>query len=345
MVLSIGTSERVTDRYSFFERSKKLDKNKNSVAKRPGDWEDYIYVPNGFFDIVFLPYLPMLIAHFMTYMYGLYTILAGQVMMNTVIASTCFAFWSGFGGSCGAHRLWCHRAYKAKWPLRVFLMIGQTISTLNHIYTWVLVHRTHHKFSDTDADPHNVSRGFVFCHMGWVVKREHPLVKIKSETVNCDDVMADPIARFQYKFYYPLYALFGVAMPCAFNYYIVGDTLFNSFLIGVLVRSCVAMHATAFVNSAAHMFGDKPYNNKINSSENSIVAYGCVGEGYHNYHHAYPWDYGIGEQGNWFNLGKLFLDIMYSIGQAYSLKQASPEMIMSSREKAKLKKCDFESTY
>lgn len=66
------------------------------------------------------------------------------------------AFFSGFGGTCGAHRLWTHRAYKAKAPLRLFLMICQTMSTLNHIYTWTLVHRTHHKYSDSDADPHNV---------------------------------------------------------------------------------------------------------------------------------------------------------------------------------------------
>lgn len=153
-------------------------------------------------------------------------------------------------------------------------------------------------------------------------------------------------------------------MPTAVNYYLVGESLYYSFLIGVLgepaiisfantannyslllVRACVAIQSTAFVNSAAHMFGDKPYNSAISSSENSIVAYGCVGEGYHNYHHAYPWDYGIGEQGNWFNLGKAFIDIMFMTGQAYDLKQASPDMISKSRAKASAKACDLEENY
>lgn len=31
---------------------------------------------------------------------------------------------SGFGVTAGAHRFWCHRAYKAKLPLRILLMLA-----------------------------------------------------------------------------------------------------------------------------------------------------------------------------------------------------------------------------
>lgn len=41
------------------------------------------------------------------------------------------------------------------------------------------------------------------------------------------------------------------------------------------------LHSTFFVNSAAHMFGDKPYDKDIKPVENSYVTYGCLGEGYH----------------------------------------------------------------
>ena len=34
-----------------------------------------------------------------------------------------------------------------------------------NIYYWVRDHRVHHKYSDTDADPHNSHRGFWFAHM------------------------------------------------------------------------------------------------------------------------------------------------------------------------------------
>lgn len=46
----------------------------------------------------------------------------------------------------------------------------------NCMYVWVRDHRQHHKYSDTDADPHNASRGFFFSHVGWLMSKKHPLV-------------------------------------------------------------------------------------------------------------------------------------------------------------------------
>lgn len=66
---------------------------------------------------------------------------------------------SGQGITAGAHRLWAHRTYKAKLPLRIILAVFQTLAFQNHIYEWVRDHRVHHKFTDTDADPHNAKRG------------------------------------------------------------------------------------------------------------------------------------------------------------------------------------------
>lgn len=34
----------------------------------------------------------------------------------------------GLGITAGAHRLWAHRAYKAKWPLRLILMLFNTLA-------------------------------------------------------------------------------------------------------------------------------------------------------------------------------------------------------------------------
>lgn len=38
-------------------------------------------------------------------------------------------------------------------------MIFQTFSFQQSIYDWARDHRVHHKFTDTDADPHNSKRG------------------------------------------------------------------------------------------------------------------------------------------------------------------------------------------
>lgn len=46
-----------------------------------------------------------------------------------------------------------------------------------------------------------------------------------------------------------------------------------------------------------------------------------MGEGYHNYHHTFPWDYRASELGNYaFNWTVLLIDFFAKIGWAYELK-------------------------
>ena len=103
------------------------------------------------------------------------------------------------GITAGSHRLWCHKAYKAKLPLRIILCVLQTLSFQNSIYEWCRDHRVHHKFTDTDADPHNITRGFFFSHMGWLMMRKHPDVAKMGKLVDMSDLEADPVVQFQKK--------------------------------------------------------------------------------------------------------------------------------------------------
>lgn len=68
------------------------------------------------------------------------------------------AYAGGFGITAGAHRLWTHRSYKAKLPLRILLVMLNTMSYGMKILEWARDHRVHHKYSETDADPYNVKR-------------------------------------------------------------------------------------------------------------------------------------------------------------------------------------------
>lgn len=66
----------------------------------------------------------------------------------------------------------------------------------------------------------------------------------------------------------------------------------------------------------------------INPTENLAVAVMSVGEGWHNYHHVFPWDYKAAELGNYkFNFTTAFIDLFAKIGWAYDLKTASTELV------------------
>ena len=79
-----------------------------------------------------------------------------QCKWQTLIWALILLVWSGIGVTGGVHRLWAHRSYKAHWTIRTFLMLAFSTANQGSIYHWARDHRTHHKFSETDADPHNV---------------------------------------------------------------------------------------------------------------------------------------------------------------------------------------------
>lgn len=79
------------------------------------------------------------------------------------------------------------------------LKYNQSIIFQNHVYEWARDHRVHHKYSETDADPHNATRGFFFSHVGWLLVRKHPDVKEKGKAIDMSDLSADPLVMFQKK--------------------------------------------------------------------------------------------------------------------------------------------------
>lgn len=64
------------------------------------------------------------------------------------------------------------------------------------------------------------------------------------------------------------------------------------------------------------------------------VAIVAMGEGWHNYHHVFPWDYKAAELGDYaFNTTTFLIDMFAKIGWAYDLKQPSPELVRKVAEK------------
>ena len=58
-----------------------------------------------------------------------------------------------------------------------------------------------------------------------------------------------------------------------------------------------------------------------------LVSMLAMGEGFHNYHHTFPYDYGTSEWGYTLNTTTKLIDLMAWIGQAYDLRSASPETV------------------
>lgn len=238
---------------------------------------------------------------------------------------------SGYGVTVGAHRLWAHRSYEAHFIFRLWLMITNSICYQGSIYSWAINHRLHHAYSETNADPHNSSRGFFYSHIGWLLLKKHPDRVEAEKRVDASDLWDDPLVRFQHRCD-PFYAFYMVFFfPGQVAYYCWGEDYWNGVLVAGSLRYCTVLHFTFLVNSAAHLWGNRPYDSNSVAAESPIVTALAGGEGWHNYHHKYPFDYASSEFGimvQW-NPSKLFIDIMANMGLAWGRKRATSAWAMT----------------
>jgi stearoyl-CoA desaturase (delta-9 desaturase) len=257
--------------------------------------------------------------------YGGYQVFLGNCHWYTLLWA--LALWpiSGLGITAGAHRLWAHRSYKASYGLRVGLMLCNSVANQGTIYHWARDHRVHHKHAETDADPHNAKRGFWFSHVGWLFVKKHPDVVTAGARLSYADLAEDSVVMFQ-RSVDPWFAL---AMCFLMPAYVASvgweEDFWRALWVAGTLRYVAVLHFTWCVNSLAHMFGDRPYDKRIHATENAFVSVVAIGEGWHNWHHKYPFDYAASEFGwdkqrNW---TKVFLDMMGVMGLATDFKRAT----------------------
>ncbi|UXI16216.1 dihydrolipoyl dehydrogenase [Sarcoptes scabiei] len=259
-------------------------------------------------------------------LYAIYLVLLEARLLTILFAILVYAV-SIFGITAGVHRLWSHRAYKAKLPFRIILAIFNSMAYQNSIYVWARDHRVHHKYSETDADPVNIERGFFFSHIGWLLCKKHPDVARFGLRLDLSDLKSDPVVYYQHKFYHLSVLIFFLIIPTIIPWYFWNESLLISLVVCVVLRYTLALNSTWLVNSVAHKYGNRPYDINIAPTENKFVAFLTLGEGYHNYHHTFPWDYSTSEWQWNLNPTTIVLDLLSKTGLVYDLRSASKEII------------------
>lgn len=228
-----------------------------------------------------------------------------------------FMYASGMSITGGYHRLWAHRAYEAALPLRIFYMLFGSMALQNSILVWTSMHRVHHKnVDDVDHDPYSIKRGFWFAHMGWML-RDYPSQKL--DLGNVQDLQKDPVVMFQHKHYLGIALFMNIGFPALIGSFF-GDA-WGFLMVAGLLRLVVNHHFTFFINSLAHMWGRRPYTTENSARDNDLIAFFTYGEGYHNYHHLFSWDYRNGVRWWHLDLTKWWIALCSWFGQARNLRR------------------------
>ena len=138
------------------------------------------------------------------------TLLAGQLIAQvtailslflidwtaSTIAISLFVYISNkVGKTKGYHRNNSHIAFKMPKCIENYLLFFAHIAMLGPAITWVANHREHHKYVDTEKDPHSPHyRGWLMAYAGQV------LIDIDFKLVR--DLLKDNLHRMQVKYYW-----------------------------------------------------------------------------------------------------------------------------------------------
>ncbi len=235
--------------------------------------------------------------------------------------------------TAGYHRLWSHSAYKAHGLLKVVLALGGACALQNDCITWAADHRRHHLHADdNEKDPYSAHLGFWYSHFGWMI-RDYP--STRDDFSNVKDLLKDPVLAWQRKHYLALMLAMNVGVPALIG--ILHGDLWGSLLLVGFLRLVVSQHFTYLINSAAHMWGKRDYDPAQTARDNWFIALFTFGEGYHNYHHTFAWDYRNGVKWYHYDPTKWFIKACSWLKLASDLRKCSSYRVEMTRVAAQYK--------
>ncbi len=206
-----------------------------------------------------------------------------------VVAAVLYFVCGCLGVCVGYHRLFTHRSFKTLRIVRWALALCGNLAGQGGVISWVAFHRKHHRYSDTDKDPHSPHHGgFLWAHMLWFIPWRNRQEEQEVFDTYAPDLLKEKMLRVidaLYPLWHAMLALFLFAAGWLLWDFHMGISLV---LWGFFLRTVAMLHSTWAVNSLTHMWGYRNYDTTDDSRNNPVVAILAFGEGWHNNHHGHP---------------------------------------------------------
>jgi len=161
-------------------------------------------------------------------LFGLWMVMTGSVSAWWLLATFIVYMAMQLSVTVGCHRLFTHRTFECHKAWHWIFSVCATLSCQASAVSWVHVHYTHHKYSDTDQDPHITHWSFLF------FKRYIGLSGKYSKVVV--NLAKDPVHKFLHEYAMlfilsvacvlalinPLLLLFGLIAPMGYYFITCG---------------------------------------------------------------------------------------------------------------------------
>jgi stearoyl-CoA desaturase (delta-9 desaturase) len=191
----------------------------------------------------------------------------------SMFALTVFMYFLifGFGVSITLHRSITHRALSMNPVIEMlgkfFASMGGTGSPIS----WVLIHKAHHKHSDTAQDPHRSEDILNYLVGKYPEVSQVGLRRLAESRVN----------KILHRHYYLVMLAYAAAWAA------LGVDFFFYGFVYPMVLTMVAGHLVNWYTHSKRWLNYRLHNIKDTSQNNIIIALLTWGEGFHNTHHKY----------------------------------------------------------
>ncbi len=252
----------------------------------------------------------------------IYVYLYGMIWQEPVLMIIGW-FLSGMGITFGYHRLFAHKSFKAHPVIQFLAMLCGSAALQNNVIKWCSDHRQHHKKLDTKDDPYSIKEGFFHAHIGWIIEDKPEIIR------GVADLKNNSILKFQYKYYWPIAIGLSFILPLLIGFYFarpIGGLLWGGFLRLTLVH-----HFTFFINSLCHFVGKRPFDFNTSARDSWWVAYLTFGEGFHNFHHKFQWDYRNGIRWYDFDPSKWMIKFLSFFKLTKNIQKVSDHKILNAK--------------
>jgi len=253
---------------------------------------------------------------------SIYIYYYGIVWQEPLLMITGWLF-SGMGITFGYHRLFAHKSFKAHPIIQFIAMISGSAALQNNAIKWCSDHRMHHKKLDTKDDPYSIKEGFFHAHIGWIIEDKPATI------YGVKDLENNSILRFQSNYYWPIAIGFSFIFPLIIGFYY--GRPFGALLWGGFLRLTLVHHFTFFINSLCHYVGKRPFEANITARDSWWVAYLTFGEGFHNFHHKFQWDYRNGIRWYDFDPSKWAIKLLSFFNLTKDIRKVDEHKILKAR--------------
>lgn len=268
--------------------------------------------------------------------YGLYQ--ASQYVPNykTISLALVLYAFSGLSITAGYHRGWAHKSYEMSYPVKLFFAFFGAGAIQGSIKWWAHSHRVHHRYTDTNKDPYDARKGFMYSHLTWMLVKPNPKHRARADI---SDLTCDSVVKFQHKHYLSVMLLAAWILPTVVAGHFWGD-YWGGFIYGGILKTAFIQQATFCVNSLAHWIGKQPFDDRRTPRDHGLTALVTFGEGYHNFHHEFPSDYRNALKWWQYDPTKVSIWLLSKLGLAYNLRTFSANAIEQGRFQQQQKKLD-----